>query len=119
MEPPRGGAGYESEKRILRTAGENRCLGGICINEAKPKVNVARNDLPRIVCMPCGVVCSRALLLFIGTPARRAMEINSMLHGAYSLSFSFYSSLSFPCRAALIAHSASVVISFIIISETM
>jgi len=29
---------------ISRTAGENRCPGGICINEAKPRVNVARND---------------------------------------------------------------------------
>lgn len=77
--------GYENEKRISRTAGENRCSGRICINEAKPKVNVARNDLPRIVGMLCGVICSRALLLFIGTPARRAMEINSMLHGAYSV----------------------------------
>lgn len=86
--------------RISRTAGENRCPNGICINEAKPKVNVARNDLPRIVGTPCGVVCPRGLLLFIGIPARRAMEINSTLHDAYSLFLCFSSFVS--CRADLV-----------------
>lgn len=50
-----GGVGYTtSEKRIpggehFAECRRKQMPGGICINEAKPKVNVARNDLLRVV----------------------------------------------------------------------